>query len=72
MKTVDVPTSITRAQYCALIAATGLKVNDLRNLEFRMDGIYAEVYDRDEKGRLRFDKTRDEAIVNKVFIPVED
>ncbi len=73
MKVVsNVPESITRADHVALIASVGFEVNGLRSLEFRLDGVYAEVYDRDEEGRIRLDVNRDEAIVNRVFIPVKD
>jgi hypothetical protein len=73
VKKIDgVPESITRAEYVALIESVGLDVKDLRSLEFRLDGIYADVYDRDDEGRLRIDVQRDEAIVNRVYIPVVD
>ena len=73
MKKIDgVPESITREQCTSLIAAIGFNVMDVRRLEFRIDGIYADVYDRDDKGHLRIDEQRNEAIVNRVYIPVVD
>ena len=65
-----VPQSITREQYLALISAVGLDVRKCRTLEFRTDGIYAEVLDRDENNATRIDRTRDEAIIHRVYIPV--
>ena len=73
MKTITgVPESLTREQYVSLIESVGFDVKDLRSLEFRMDGIYAEVMDRDESGRLHLDEARDEVVTNRVFIPVRD
>ena len=73
MKTITgVPESLTREQYVSLIESVGFDVKDLRTLEFRMDGIYAEVMDRDESGRLHLDAARDEVVTNRVFIPVRD
>jgi hypothetical protein len=73
VKQIDgVPESITRERYASLIAAVGFNVTDLRRLEFRLDGVYADVYDRDDKGHLRIDEQRNEAIVNRVYIPVMD
>jgi hypothetical protein len=67
-----VPESFTQAQYTSLFEAVGLESKDVRRLEFRPDGVYAEVFERDEHGHMRFDKERDEPVVNKVFIPVRD
>jgi len=73
VKTITgVPESLTREQYVSLIESVGFDVKDLRSLEFRMDGIYAEVMDRDESGRLHLDEARDEVVTNRVFIPVRD
>lgn len=73
MKTImAVPESLTREQYTSLISAVGFDVKSLRSLEFRMDGIYAEVMERDEAGHLVLDRDRDEVVINKVFIPVGD
>ena len=70
MKTITgVPESLTREQYTALIESVGFDVKDLRRLEFRVDGVYAEVFERTDRG-IRLDTQKDEAIVNRVFIPV--
>lgn len=71
MKTiVAVPEFLTREQYMGLVDAVGFDVKDVRRLEFRMDGVYAEVYDRNEAGNIRIDG--DDAVVNRVFIPVRE
>lgn len=73
MKTIHaVPESLTREQYLSLIEPLGFDVKTLRSLEFRMDGVYAEVMERDASGHLVLDRDRDEVVVNRVFIPVGD
>jgi hypothetical protein len=73
MKQIDgVPESITRADYLALIESVGLDVKDLRSLEFRMDGIYAEVRARGADGKLVIDVGRDEMATHRIYIPVKD
>lgn len=73
MKTITaVPAFLTRKQYVDLMASVGFEPNDLRRLEFCMDGIYAEVIDRDERGSIIIDRERDEIAVNRVFIPIRD
>lgn len=67
-----IPESITREQYLAMISAAGFDVNDLRRLEFRMDGIYADVMERSDKGHPVVDEQRNEVVVNQVYIPVKD
>ena len=65
-----VPASITREAYSALVAAAGFTVDDLVSLEFRSDGIYAEVYARDESGAVLFDRAQNETVRNRVFVPI--
>lgn len=65
-----VPESISRADYGRLIESVGLDPDQLRSLEFKPDGVYAEVVDVDAKGHVRFQG--DEVVVNKVFVPVLD
>ena len=73
MKTITaVPEFLTQAQYVSLFAALGFEPKQLRSLEYRTDGVYAEVYELTERGYPRIDVDRNEAIVNKVFIPVRD
>jgi len=73
MKTItSVPESLTREQYVSLIAGVGFEVKELRRLEFRMDGVYAEVFERTESGGLVVDSQADEVVLNRVFIPVRD
>jgi hypothetical protein len=67
-----VPESITHEAYKALVAGAGFEVRRVRKLEFRMDGIYAEVYDCDPEGRIQIHKDADDAAVNRVWIPVRD
>lgn len=73
MKTiVSVPESLTKEQYTSLVESVGFAPSDVRRLEFRHDGVYAEVFDRDENGRIRMDRQADEVVVNRVWIPVRD
>jgi hypothetical protein len=72
VKTItSVPESLTREQYVSLIASVGFDTNDLRRLEFRMDGVYAEVFERGKAG-IRLDLQTDEVVLNRVFIPIRD
>ena len=66
-----VPESITREQYLSLLTAVGFDPNELRLLEFRTDGIYAEVYDLNENGNRHSDNAGD-IVINRIFIPVKD
>lgn len=73
MKTITVvPESITREQYLGMITAVGFDVKNLTMLEFRTDGIYADVYDVDENGKKHIDAGRNELVKNRVYIPVKD
>lgn len=68
-----VPESITRAQYQSLLAAIGLPDLDrLRSLEFRADGIYAEVLAVDDAGRTLVDRMANDVVIHRVYIPVKD
>lgn len=67
-----IPESITRDKYRTLLSAAGLVAEDLRSLEFRADGIYAEVLAKDESGRTRIDRANNEVVIHRVFIPVDD
>lgn len=72
MKTIAaVPESLTQDQYTSLIESVGFVAKDLRSLEFRTDGIYANVIERNERGFAVLDRDADE-VVTKVFIPVRD
>jgi len=71
MKTItSVPESITHETYTGLVAAAGFEPKNVRLLEFRGDGIYAEVYERDAAGHIVVDQSASEAAVNRVWIPV--
>lgn len=70
MNLPGVPESITRTEYLSLIEATGLDLKDVRKLEFRVHGIYAEVFVRNANGRMQIDDVTDEPFVHRVFIPV--
>jgi len=73
MKTIPgVPESLTREQYMSLVESVGFDGKYLRSLEFRIDGIYAEVFERNEKGNLVLDTKLDEPVINRVYIPVRD
>jgi hypothetical protein len=73
VKTIEaVPESLTREQYVSLIRSVGFETKYVRKLEFRMDGIYAEVYDHHEDGAIRIHKDADDAVINTVWIPVAD
>jgi hypothetical protein len=72
MKTVvGVPESLTREQYVSLIESVGFEAKHLRSLEFRMDGIYAEVMDLKD-GKPHIVPDTEELAINRVFIPVKD
>lgn len=73
MKTITaVPESIGRETYLNLVAASGFDINTIRQLEFRPDGIYAEVYEVNAEGNRMVDPATSEAILNRVYIPVVD
>lgn len=64
-----VPESLTREQYKSLIAAVGLDTSRVKSLEFRMDGVYAEV------GTGKFDMLPDKPdreATHRVYIPIKD
>lgn len=65
-----IPESITRDDYRTLIESVGLTVEALASLEFRPDGIYAEVIARDENGKMIADG--EDVARHRVFIKVED
>lgn len=72
-----VPESLTREQYVTLIRAAGFDTNELRRLEFRLDGIYAQVKATTAAKRNGIVTTgptpdTDELAVHTVFIPVRD
>lgn len=75
-KTIDVPEFITRQQYGDLIAAVGLRPEDLTQLRFGGDGIYASVIYRDSEGRSREDGVvageELKRVVHDIYIPVVD
>ena len=68
-----VPDKITREAYVQVIKALGLDPDHIRSLEFRVDGIYAEVYAPDEDGK-RFLDTAPGSIgrpaTHRIYIPV--
>lgn len=70
MNIPGVPESITRTEYLALIEATGIDPKDVRKLEFRADGIYAEVHARSGNGSMMIASATDEIVIHRVFIPV--
>lgn len=73
MKTITaVPESISRETYLNLLALSGFDINAIRQLEFRPDGIYAEVFEDNAEGNHMADPTSGEVILNRVYIPVVD
>ena len=68
----SIPDAISREAYMEVIRLLGLDPHDLRSLEFRMDGIYAEVRATSEDGRPVLDLMANESVVHRVFIPVKD
>lgn len=73
MITLDLPESITRERYQALLHELGFEtLFNLMDLEFHRDGIHATVIARDENGRAIADNLTNELITHRVFIPVVD
>jgi hypothetical protein len=76
MKTIaGVPESLTRAQYLSLIESVGFDIKHLRSLEYKYDGIYAEVFDVNEAGNhytVLGAGTEEDIAMHRVFIPVRD
>ena len=70
----NVPESITREAYLALIAGAGFDIDYTRSLEFRSEGIYATVSDINGEGREHIvsQPDGDEIATNRVFIPIKD
>lgn len=64
--------TITREQYVHLIGSVGFDARDLKSLEFRVDGIYAVVMERNKHGAYVIDAERNEVATSKVFIRVVD
>lgn len=68
MKTiVGVPESLTRVQVVHLIESLGFEAQLIRRLEFRLDGVYAEVMNKPT----RIDFIDNSVVVHTVFIPVD-
>jgi hypothetical protein len=66
----SVPEYVTRQSYVDLLASIGLDVDDLRHLEFRVDGIYARVDSRDENGN-RLWQRDNSPVTHEIHIPVK-
>lgn len=66
-----VPDSITRAAYISLFEAAGLEPTATKSLTFGADGIYAEVFAHDERGRKILDPAVG-VVKHTIYIPVED
>lgn len=64
-----VPETITRAQYTELIASLGLNAAILKSLEFRVDGVYAEIC----TGKVDMAPDQpDREATHQLYIPVQD
>ena len=70
MNVEDVPETITRSAYTALIATAGFDPNRVRSLSFRPEGIYAEITALGPDGHGLVDGA--EVVVHRVFVRVED
>jgi hypothetical protein len=64
-----VPSSISHEDFLGLVRSIGLDPKNLRSLEFRNPGIYAEVFARNSEGHLIVGDDN-EIVTHKVFIPV--
>ena len=70
-KTIQgIPESITRKAYLSVFDGLGIDLNQTKEIRFAADGIYASVFERDERGNFRIDG--DSAVVNDIFIPVKE
>lgn len=67
-----IPKTITREAYMAAVTNLGIDYKHLRSLEWRPDGIYAEVYASDVEGRRIIDTMTDEVILHRVYIEAVD
>lgn len=73
MNIPDIPEQISRTYYDALIRTLGFgELGNLRSLEFRTDGIYAEVMARNEDGRIVVDLLSNDTAMHRVYIPIVD
>ena len=66
-----VPESITRDAYIELFKAAGLQPWNTKTLTFRADGIYAEIFARDENDVKIVDPIEG-MVKHTIYIPVED
>lgn len=73
MEIPNVPEFVTRDACKTLVESLGIdEWNNLRSLEFRPEGIYAEVYARNEDNRITADPENGGIAMHKVFIPIRD
>lgn len=69
----DIPASITMRARAELIASLGFRdINDLLLLEFRPDGVYAELIARNAAGRAMLDALSGDMLAHKIYIPIQD
>jgi len=71
MEINGVPESIPRTRYVEMIESLGFDTAQLRSLEWRADGIYAEVVATDGTGDMLIDRQRGELVTHRVYIRVE-
>lgn len=64
-----IPKSITREQFTALVEGAGFKVKDLVSLEFKYNGIFAEVRAYNEQGHA-YTVDGETVATHRVCIPV--
>lgn len=65
-----VPREITRADYTALVEASGFSAKHLMSLEFRASGIIATAFALDAEGNRIIDG--EDAATHRVFVKVVD
>jgi hypothetical protein len=66
-----IPDSIPRKRCIELIENLGLDPEDIASLEFKFDGIYAEVVARNEDGKRHIVDGRKFA-KHRIYIPIKD
>lgn len=71
MDIAGVPDTIPRKRFIELVETLGLDVKDLIRLNFKWDGITAEVYALNENGK-RFCVDGENIAKRRVYIPVTD
>lgn len=72
MDIAGIPEAISRKAYTQLVEACGFDPEGLVSLDFRPDGIYAEMYATDDRGDRMIDRQASRAAVHRVYVRVVD